>query len=128
MVSMVKASAFYNFFLTVGEEQVKATKEAKELLKVIEEHGLGEKKFFGGDKIGLTDIAYGWIAGWLDLLAEVAGVQVLEAERFPRLRAWAENFKQVPLIKNNLPDHDKMLAHFKFLREQITASTTSQKQ
>ena len=35
-----------------GQEQVKATEEAKELLGILEEQGLGEKKFFGGSDIG----------------------------------------------------------------------------
>ncbi|XWS47070.1 hypothetical protein CRYUN_Cryun14cG0121800 [Craigia yunnanensis] len=120
-----KALIFHKFFHTVGEEQVKATKEAKELLKIIEEYGLGEKKFFGGDKIGLTDIAYGWIACWLDVLAEAASVKLLEADSFPQLQAWTENFKEVPLIKDNLPNRDKMLTYFKFRREKIIASATS---
>ncbi|XVF81104.1 hypothetical protein PTKIN_Ptkin15bG0129700 [Pterospermum kingtungense] len=120
-----KFPIFYKFFHSVGEEQVKATKEAKELLKVIEEHGLGEKKYFGGDNIGLTDIAYGWIACWLGVLAEAAGVQLLDAESFPKLQAWADRFKEVPLIKDNLPDPDQMLNYFKLRREQLVASATS---
>ncbi|XVE78026.1 hypothetical protein DITRI_Ditri13aG0111100 [Diplodiscus trichospermus] len=120
-----KAPIFYKFFHTVGEEQVKATKEAKELLKIIEQHGLGEKKFFGGDKIGMTDIAYGWVACWLDVLAEAAGVKLLEADCFPQLQTWSDRFKEVPLIKDNLPDRDKMLSYFKFRREKIIASATT---
>lgn len=58
--------AFGNVFMTVGEEQVKATEEPKEVLRLIEEHALGgENKFFHGDRIGLTDIVFGWYAGWL---------------------------------------------------------------
>ncbi|XWS36518.1 hypothetical protein CRYUN_Cryun20dG0091700 [Craigia yunnanensis] len=120
-----KGPIFFNFFHTVGEEQVKATEEAKELLKIIEEYGLGEKEFFGGDKIGLTDIVYGWIACWLDAFAEAAGVKLLEADSFPQLQAWADRFKEVPLIKDNLPNHDKMLTYFKSRREKIIASATS---
>ncbi|MBA0769733.1 hypothetical protein Gotri_018433 [Gossypium trilobum] len=87
-----KAPIFYKFFHTVGEEQVKGTKEAEELLKTIEEYGLGDKEFFGGEELGLTDIAYGWIACWLDVLAEAAGVEMLGPQSFPRLQAWAERF------------------------------------
>ncbi|XVF32281.1 hypothetical protein REPUB_Repub17cG0068300 [Reevesia pubescens] len=120
-----KAPTIFKFFHSVGEEQVKATKEAKEVLKIIEEDGLGEKKFFGGDKIGLTDIAYGWIACWLNVLAEAAGVKLLDADSFPRLQAWADKFKEVPVIKDNLPNPDKMLTYFKSRREKIIASATS---
>jgi glutathione S-transferase len=38
---------------------VEATKEAQEILRIIEEHGLGEKKFFGGNNMGMADIAFG---------------------------------------------------------------------
>ncbi|KAK5784071.1 probable glutathione S-transferase [Gossypium arboreum] len=116
-----KAPIFYKFFHTVGEEQVKGTKEAEELLKTIEENGLGDKEFFGGEELGLTDIAYGWIACWLDVLAEAAGVELLGPQSFPRLQAWAERFKQLPLIKDNLPDRHKMLTFFKSRREKIIA-------
>jgi glutathione S-transferase len=44
---------------------VEATKEVQELLRILEEHGLGEKKFFGGNNIGLVDIAFGWIVACL---------------------------------------------------------------
>ncbi|MBA0560395.1 hypothetical protein Golob_017297 [Gossypium lobatum] len=101
--------------------KVKGTKEAEELLKTIEEYGLGDKEFFGGEELGLTDIAYGWIACWLDVLAEAAGVEMLGPQSFPRLQAWAERFKQLPLIKDNLPDRHKMLTFFKSRREKIIA-------
>ncbi|RVW53727.1 Glutathione transferase GST 23 [Vitis vinifera] len=65
---------FFSFFQSVGEEQERAVKEAKELLRIIEEQGLGEKKFFGGEEIGLADIAFGWIAGWLRTMEEAVGV------------------------------------------------------
>ncbi|KAK8565230.1 hypothetical protein V6N13_020355 [Hibiscus sabdariffa] len=120
-----KAPVFYRFFHTAGEEQAKATKEAEELLRTIQEHGLGDKKFFGGEKLGLADIAYGWIACWLDVLAEAAAVPLLALERFPRLQEWAENFKQVPLINDNLPDPVKLLSHFKSRRGEIIAAPTS---
>lgn len=116
---------FFSFFQSVGEEQERAVKEAKELLRIIEEQGLGEKKFFGGEEIGLADIAFGWIAGWLRTMEEAVGVKLMEDDRFPRLQAWIENFKAVPVIKENLPDHNEMLAYFKQRREMFIASATS---
>ncbi|OAY32736.1 probable glutathione S-transferase [Manihot esculenta] len=120
-----KSPTFFAFFQTVGRQQEKATKEAKELLGIIEEHGLGDKKFFGGDKIGLADIVFGWIAGWLEAMQEAVGVDLLEVDRFPRLQAWIKNFREVPVIKENLPDYDELLAYFKRLREWFIISATS---
>ncbi|XP_062148875.1 probable glutathione S-transferase [Alnus glutinosa] len=119
-----KSPHFFSFFHAVGEEQEKATKEAKELLRIIEDNGLGGKKFFGGNEIGLADLAFGWLSGWLEVMEEAVGVRLLEADSFPRLHAWSKNFKEVPVIKENLPVGNEMLAHFKHLREMFIASTS----
>ncbi|PQM35762.1 putative glutathione S-transferase [Prunus yedoensis var. nudiflora] len=81
----------------------------------IEEHAgtLGKKKFFGGDNIGIVDIAFGGIAHWFGVMEDVVGVKLFEAQVFPCLHAWTENFKQVPAIKESLPDHDKLVVLYK---------------
>ncbi|TKY68113.1 Glutathione transferase GST 23 [Spatholobus suberectus] len=48
-------------FVTVREEFQKATKEVREVFKVLEET-IGDKKYFGGEEIGLLDIILGWMA------------------------------------------------------------------
>ena len=116
---------FFDFFRGVGEEQEKATKEAKQLLKIIEDHGLGEKKFFGGSKIGLADLAFGWLSAWLEVMEEAVGVKLMEANSFPCLEAWTKSFKEESMIKENLPDRDEMLTYFKSLREKFIASSTT---
>ncbi|KAI5315621.1 hypothetical protein L3X38_044797 [Prunus dulcis] len=116
-----KTAIFRAYFQSVGEEHDKAKREAQEVLKTIEEHGLGEKKFFGGDTIGLADLTFGWLAGWLGEMEEAAGVKLLEPNLFPHLQTWIKNFRDVPVIKENLPEHDALLAYFKSLREKFTA-------
>ncbi|KAL6210857.1 hypothetical protein ACLB2K_016087 [Fragaria x ananassa] len=109
-----------------GEEQTKAVKEAQECLKILEEHGLDEeKKFFNGDKIGMTDLSMGLLVFWLEAMEEAAGVQVLESDSFPRLHAWITNFKEVPVIKENHPDKTRLVAYFKQLREKFIKPATS---
>jgi glutathione S-transferase len=109
-------------YRTSGEEQEKAMKDTLEMLKAIEEHGLVDKKYFGGDRIGLVDIAFGQIAQWLGVIEDIIGVKLLEAHTFPRLHAWIKNFKEVPSIKENLPDRDEMLVYFKRGREMLLTS------
>ncbi|CAL2225475.1 unnamed protein product [Prunus armeniaca] len=105
------------FELTAGEEREKTIQAALENLKILEEQGLGDKKFFGGETISLLDITYGWLPHWFEAVEEMVGVKVLEASTLPRLHAWVQNFKQVPVIKDNLPDYQKLLAHMTRLRK-----------
>ncbi|CAK7343876.1 unnamed protein product [Dovyalis caffra] len=107
------------FFRANKEEREKAGKELLEVLKILEEQGLGDKKFFGGENINLADISYGACAYWLPAMEEAIGVKVLERSTLPKLHAWAKNFMVVPVIKENIPDYDKMLAHIKVCREKF---------
>ncbi|KAK4856498.1 hypothetical protein QYF36_018125 [Acer negundo] len=90
-----KACYFHSLFQATGEEQEKAAKEVLEILKILEDQGLGEKKFFGGDTINLVDIAHGWMAYWFETIEKVVGVILLEARTLPRLYAWVQNLKEV---------------------------------
>ncbi|XP_021279793.1 probable glutathione S-transferase [Herrania umbratica] len=120
-----KAAPFVSFFITAGEEHKKAAKEAKELLKMLEEQALGEKKYFGGEEIGMVDLAMGWMAASFGVIEEIVDVKILDAESFPRLHAWIHNFRAHPAIKNNLPDHDQLFVSFSKKREMFLASTTT---
>nr|DAD20130.1 TPA_asm: hypothetical protein HUJ06_021593 [Nelumbo nucifera] len=112
-----------NLLRTRGEEHGEEDKkEILEMLRSIEEHGLGEKKFLGGDTIGLADLAFFVVVHWLGVIEDVTGVKLLEAHKFPRLVAWIHDFKEVGVIKENLPDPEKMVAFFKRVREKIQTS------
>ncbi|KAL5697776.1 glutathione transferase [Ranunculus cassubicifolius] len=97
--------------------------ESLEALKTLEEHGLGDKKFFGGESIGLVDLSFGWMAHILGMMEEVAGVKFVEPFVLPRLCRWMKNFEEVPEIKENLPEHDAALAYLKGRREMIITSS-----
>ncbi|KAM5553436.1 hypothetical protein ABKV19_025581 [Rosa sericea] len=108
-----RSPTFNAFFLlpTAGEEREKTIKDVLETLRTLEEQGLGDKKFFGGDSIGLVDIVHGWLASWFEIIQEMVGVKLLEPNTLPRLLAWVQNFKDAPVIKDNLPDYNELLAH-----------------
>lgn len=109
---------FYGLFQsTTGEAQEKSSKEIIEVLNILEEQCLGDKMFFGGSSLGLVDISFGWLAYWFEVMEEVVGTKLLEPTTFPRLHAWAQNFKEISLIKENLPDRERLAAHFKRIRE-----------
>ncbi|KAB2009374.1 hypothetical protein ERO13_D10G146600v2 [Gossypium hirsutum] len=115
-----KGPIFSDFFRsTGGEEQEKTTKELLEALKIIEEQALGDKKFFGGNAINLVDISYGMIAYWFKIMEEVIEVNVLEPNTLPRLCQWAQNFMEVPVIKENIPERYKVLAYLRHIRQKL---------
>ncbi|KAI3990785.1 hypothetical protein MKX01_011693 [Papaver californicum] len=54
-----QSATFWKFFSSTGEEQVKAIKDILQILRTVEEHSnIRKQKFFGGDRIGLTDLAF----------------------------------------------------------------------
>ncbi|KAJ1416836.1 Thioredoxin-like superfamily [Sesbania bispinosa] len=120
-----KSTSIKSFFVSVGEELQKATQEVREVFKILEE-AIGDKKYFGGDEIGLLDINLGWIAllFGVGVLEEVVGVEVLVVNDFPRLFTWIQNFREHPAIKAILPSHQEFFAYYKKRREIIVASKT----
>lgn len=117
--------AFLSFYVGQGEEHEKAIKEATQVLKILEEQALGEKKYFAGNEIGLIDLVIGWVAMSFGSIEEAVGVKVMNANDFPRLCAWIHNFKEEPAIKPNLPNHEDLLAYYKQKREIIIKSRTA---
>lgn len=103
-----------------GEEDRENVRKASlEVLQTLEEQAFSDKKFFGGDEINMVDLAYGILARWLPVFQEVVGIKLYEPDTFPRFHAWAENFRQAAVIRDNLPDHAQMVPLFKIRREYL---------
>ncbi|XVE81482.1 hypothetical protein DITRI_Ditri15bG0067900 [Diplodiscus trichospermus] len=112
-----KTRTMWEFFQKFGEEQEKAIQNNFEILRTIEEYGLGDKKFFGGDRIGVADLVFGMVIHMFVPMEEVVGVKFIKADTFPRLHAWMKNFSEQPTIKDNVPDHSKVVDFLKIRRE-----------
>ncbi|KAG5550353.1 hypothetical protein RHGRI_015348 [Rhododendron griersonianum] len=67
-----------------GKEQEQAKEEAIDLLKTLEGQ-LKDKRFFGGDTIGLVDIVAIVTWYWVQVIQEATGLELLTEERFPEL-------------------------------------------
>ncbi|KAH7557102.1 hypothetical protein JRO89_XS11G0046900 [Xanthoceras sorbifolium] len=94
-------------FASSGEDQAKATELTAEALKFLEEE-IGGKKFFGGEEMGFLDIMMGWFAYWFPFIEEVGGFKVMDPTKFPCITAWTNNFLQVPIVHQNLPQPDEL--------------------
>ncbi|OAY39667.1 probable glutathione S-transferase [Manihot esculenta] len=106
-----------------GREQEEAIVSIKEKLKYLEEELKG-KKFFGGESIGLVDLALGWIAYYLNIIEEIIGVKLVDQEKFPLLMAWIQQFSNIPIIHENWPPRDKLLDRYSGFRKAALGEDT----
>ncbi|KAI3857079.1 hypothetical protein MKW92_036625 [Papaver armeniacum] len=88
-----------------GEDQENAKKEFIEILKVLEGE-LGEKPYFGGDKIGFVDVAlvpfYTWFYTY-----EKCGKFSIE-EECPKIVSWAKKCLEIESVSQSLSDSGKV--------------------
>ncbi|XP_058736982.1 probable glutathione S-transferase [Vicia villosa] len=102
-------------------------KEREEIFKEVEvalqflENELKDK-FFGGEKIGIVDITASFVAFWLPVIQEAAGLKLFTSEKFPKLYKWSEDFNNHPIVKEQLPPREFILAFFKARFESLAAS------
>ncbi|RZC88628.1 hypothetical protein C5167_016487 [Papaver somniferum] len=83
----------------------------------MEEIGLGDRKFSGGETIGLTDICFGWMAHWLGIIEEAAGMGMMDANSY----SVAPMDGELQGSMENLPGHDEALDFFKRQRDKYTS-------
>lgn len=90
---------------TKGEEQQAGKKEFIEALKLLEAQ-LGDKPYFGGDKLGFVDLALVPFYSWFHAF-ETFGNFKIEPE-CPKLISWAKTCMQKESVSNSLPDSQKV--------------------
>jgi glutathione S-transferase len=79
--------------------------------------------FFGGEKIGFIDIAFGSYLSWLRVTEKMTGKKVLDETKTPALVKWAEAFAADPSVKGVLPETDKLVEFAKGFVQRMVAST-----
>ncbi|ESW12449.1 hypothetical protein PHAVU_008G113700 [Phaseolus vulgaris] len=117
----VVGAAWKSAFTVDEKEREKNLQEALEGLQFLEDE-IKEKKFFGGEEIGLVDIAGVFIAFWMPIVQEIAGLQLLSSEKFPNLYKWSQELINHSVVKEVLPPREPLFAFFKGRYESLTAS------
>ncbi|KAG2690697.1 hypothetical protein I3760_09G201300 [Carya illinoinensis] len=95
-----------------GEASDKAVEEATELLMFMENE-LKENRFFGGERIGMVDIAANIVGFWLGTFEQVTGVELMTRDKFPNLTNWSIEFVRNNVIKENLPPREEMISYLR---------------
>ncbi|GMY20740.1 glutathione S-transferase U17-like [Fagus crenata] len=82
------------------------------------------KAFFGGDQIGLIDIAFGCCLGWLKVTEKLSRVKLLDEEKTPGLVKWAERFCADGAVKGVMPETEKLVEFSKVLLAKLSGAPT----
>ncbi|XP_037418520.1 probable glutathione S-transferase [Triticum dicoccoides] len=105
------SKAYWLALWAEGEAQEGFVKETKENFALLEAQ-LEGMRFFGGDAIGLVDIAACGLAHWLGVFEEVAEVRLATEDEFPRLCRWAKEYVSGEKARACLPDRPQLHARF----------------
>ncbi|KAG8478775.1 hypothetical protein CXB51_028600 [Gossypium anomalum] len=100
-------------FTKEGKDREEAMAATMENLKFVEEELKG-KEFFSGEKIGLVDLVFGWLANLISIFEEVTGFNIV-GDAYPLLSAWMQEFSELPVIKDTWPPRDKMIIKYQAL-------------
>ncbi|XP_058736984.1 probable glutathione S-transferase [Vicia villosa] len=106
---------------TIDEkEREKSIEETEEAFQLLENELKG--KFFGGEDIGIVDIAAIFIAFWFPIVQEATRLNLFTSEKFPKLYKWSQDLSNHPIVKEKLPPRESLLAYFKGRYESLIAS------
>ncbi|MCD9641809.1 hypothetical protein HAX54_028253 [Datura stramonium] len=108
-------------FISAKDAEEGAFDELFEKLKVMEE---GTKDFFPGgrsnicaDNLGLLDIIIVCSLGTFRAAEEVLGMKILDPEKNPFVYSWVTTLLELPLVKDTLPPHDKVVSRLEFIKQ-----------
>ncbi|CAK8534812.1 unnamed protein product [Lathyrus sativus] len=105
-----------NLWTKKGEDLEPAKKEFTEVLKLLEQE-LGDKSYFGGDKLGFVDVAlipfYAWFKGY-----ETFGNINIEKE-CPKFVGWTKRCIEIESVSKSIPDQDKVYQFIVEIRKKM---------
>ncbi|XP_058755553.1 probable glutathione S-transferase parC [Vicia villosa] len=105
-----------------GKEHEAAKKQFIEALKLLEQE-LGDKSYFGGEKLGYVDVAlipfYTWFKGY-----ETFGNINIEKE-CPKFIDWAKRCIKIESVSKSIPDQDEVFQFIVYLRNKIHSRTSN---
>ncbi|XP_043704136.1 glutathione S-transferase U17-like [Telopea speciosissima] len=110
------------------EAKVAAIHQVKEGLVLLEEafHKCSKgKSFFGGERIGYLDIAFGCFLGSTRMAEKLNGVKILDETKAPALVGWAERFCSDLAVKDVMPDTEKLVEFVKMMHAKAKAPPPS---
>ena len=113
-------------FSSQGEQQQKAAEDSVANFLLIEQalrtntHFSG-KPYFGGDEIGLVDIALGGISAFTKAVEKVTDTVLIDREKMPLLNAWLDRFCEFDRVKEAMPDPTMLRDTLFGLRTKFTA-------
>ncbi|KAJ7953728.1 Glutathione S-transferase family protein [Quillaja saponaria] len=102
-----------SIFLADEEESKKQyIKQLEEVVVRMEDAFLNISKgkdFFGGNRIGYLDIAFGCFLGWMRMIEKLIGLKLIGEAKCPALAKWAERFAADAAVEGLIPESDKLI-------------------
>ncbi|CAK8541785.1 unnamed protein product [Lathyrus sativus] len=113
--------SFKSFFTVDEKEREKSIAESTEALQILENEL--KDKFFGGKEIDNVDIAAVFVAFWIPLLQDIIELKLFNAEKFPKLYKWSQEFLNHPTVKEIMPPRDPLFSFFKGMHDNLHSSS-----
>lgn len=128
MAVQLVAPWFQVFRGKTKEEKAEGLKQMFEATAVMEvafrECSKG-RPFFGGDAVGIVDVALGSQLGWLRASETLSGIKLFDPAKTPLLLAWAERFLALDAAKASMPEFGRLIEYAKMRQAESDAANAA---
>jgi len=113
-------------FTGQGEQRRKAAEDSVTNFLLIEEalrmnSYFSGKMYFGGDEIGLVDIALGGMSAFIKAVEKATDIVLIDPGKMPLLSAWMDRFCKSDGVKEVMPDPAKQMEFLSSRRARFTS-------